>query len=136
MPFGVGATTVLLAGPPAPATVLDVVRLFRPTIYFAVPTSYANTLAAEPEMWAAADFSSVRVCVSAGEPLAGSILERWRARTGTDILDGIGSTECCHVFISNRIGAVRPDSSGTVVPGYEVRIVDEEGREAPPGEVG
>jgi benzoate-CoA ligase family protein len=136
MPFGVGAATVLLSGAPAPATVLDVVRRFRPTVYYAVPTSYANTLAADPEAWANADFSSVRVCVSAGEPLAGSILDRWRVRTGTDILDGIGSTECCHIFISNRAGDVRPDCTGTVVPGYEVRVVDDAGRELPPGEVG
>jgi benzoate-CoA ligase len=136
MPFGVGATTALLAGAPAPATVLDAVRHLRPTVYYAVPTSYANTLAADPEVWAAADFSSVRICVSAGEPLAGSILERWRARTHTDILDGIGSTECCHIFVSNRIGDVRPDTTGTVVPGYEVRIVDDAGQEAPSGEVG
>jgi benzoate-CoA ligase len=136
MPLAVGATTVLHAGPPAPATVLDVIRHFRPTIYYSVPTSYANTLAADPEVWAAADFSSVRVCVSAGEPLAGSILERWRSRTGTDILDGIGSTECGHIFVSNRIDDVRPDCTGTVVPGYEVRIVDDEGRDLPPGEVG
>jgi len=136
MPFGVGASTVLHAGPPAPATVLDVVRHFRPTLYFAVPTSYANTLAADPEVWASADFGSVRACVSAGEPLAGSILQRWRARTGTDVLDGIGSTECCHIFISNRLGEVQPDSTGTVVPGYEVKVVDDGGQELPPGEVG
>ena len=136
MPFGVGASTVLLAGPPAPATILDVVRRFRPTLYFSVPTSYANTLAADPEVWADADFSSVRACVSAGEPLAGSILQRWGARTGTDILDGIGSTECCHIFISNRLGEVRPDSTGTVVPGYEVRIVDDAGQEVTQGQVG
>jgi benzoate-CoA ligase family protein len=136
MPFGVGASTVLLAGPPAPATALEVVRHFRPSLYFAVPTSYANTLAAEPEVWERADFGSVRVCVSAGEPLAGSILERWRQRTGTDILDGIGSTEACHIFISNRLDDIRPDSSGTVVPGYEARVLDPEGREVPDGEVG
>jgi benzoate-CoA ligase len=136
MPFGVGATTVLMAGAPAPATVLDAVRHFRPTVYFAVPTSYANTLAADPEAWANADFSSVRVCVSAGEPLAGSILERWRARAHADVLDGIGSTECCHIFISNRIGEVRPDTTGTVVPGYELRIVDDGGQEVPSGQVG
>jgi benzoate-CoA ligase family protein len=136
MPFGVGASTILLAGPPAAATVVDVVRHFRPTIYFGVPTSYANLLAAEPEVWTDAHFDSVRVCVSAGEPLAGSILERWKARTGTDVLDGIGSTECCHIFISNRIDDVRPDSSGTVVSGYEARVVDDEGREVPSGEVG
>jgi benzoate-CoA ligase len=136
MPLGVGASTVLLAGPPAPATVLDLVRRHRPTIYYAVPTSYANTLAADPEAWENADFSSVRVCVSAGEPLAATLLERWRARTGTDILDGIGSTECCHIFISNRVDDVQPDCSGKVVPGYEVRVVDDAGQEVPVGEVG
>ena len=136
MPFGVGASTVLLAGSPAPATVLDVVRHFRPTIYYGVPTSYANVLAADPEVWANADFGSVRICVSAGEPLAGSILARWKARTGADILDGIGSTECCHIFISNKIDDVRPDCSGTVVPGYEVRIIDDTGDDVQPGEVG
>jgi benzoate-CoA ligase family protein len=136
LPFGVGASTLLLAGAPAPGTVLDVVRHFRPTIYYGVPTSYANLLAADPEVWANADFGSVRVCVSAGEPLAGSILARWKARTGTDILDGIGSTECCHIFISNKIDDVRPDCSGTVVPGYEVMIVDDTGHEVPLGEVG
>ena len=135
-PFGVGGSAVLLAGPPAPATVIDVVRRFRPTLYFAVPTSYANTLAADPEVWGQADFSSVRVCVSAGEPLAGSLLERWRAKTGREILDGIGTTEICHIFISNRPGQARPDSSGTVVPGYEVRIVDADGGEVPEGEIG
>ena len=136
IPFGVGATTVLHAGMPAPATVLDVVRRFRPTLYFAGPSSYANTLAAGAEVWAGADFSSVRVCVSAGEPLAGSLLERWRARTGLDILDGIGSTECCHMFISNRIDDVRSNSTGTVVPGYQVKVVDERGEEVGDGEVG
>jgi benzoate-CoA ligase family protein len=135
-PFSVGATPVVMSGAPAPAAVLDAVRQHRPSLYFGVPTSYANTLAADPETWAAADFSSVRLCVSAGEPLAGSILERWRARTGTVILDGIGSTECCHIFISNRPQDVRPDCSGTVVPGYEAMVVDEAGQELAPGEVG
>jgi benzoate-CoA ligase family protein len=135
-PFAVGATTVLLDGPPAPAHVLQVVKHFQPSIYYAVPTSYANTLAADPEVWEQADFGSVRVCVSAGEPLSGSIVERWKAKTGTDILDGIGSTECCHIFVSNRQGDVRPDCSGKVVPGYEVKVVDEHGDELPSGEVG
>ena len=136
LPFGVGGGTVLHAGPPAPAAVLDVIRRHRPTLYFAGPTTYAAMLAAGSDEWAKGDFSSVRVCVSAGEPLAGSLLERWRARTGTDILDGIGSTECCHMFLSNRIGEVRPDSTGTEVPGYRARVVDDDGRELPAGEVG
>ena len=136
MPFGVGASTVLHAGPPGPATVLDVIRRFRPTVHFSGPTTYAALLAAGSDLWADADFRSVRVCVSAGEPLAGSLLEGWRTRTGTDILDGIGSTECCHIFASNRIDDVRADSSGTVVPGYEAIVVDEHGSEVPDGDVG
>jgi benzoate-CoA ligase len=136
MPFGVGASAVLHSGQTTPAAVVDAVRRLRPTLFFANPTSYAAVLAAEPHLWAGADFSSVRVCVSAAEPLAGSLLERWRARTGTDILDGIGSTECCHIFISNRIDDVRPNSTGTVVPGYEVKVVDEQGGEVPDGEMG
>src|SRR2546423_1074317 len=75
-PFAVGATTVLLDGPPAPGIALGVVKRFRPTLYFAVPTSYTNTLAADPEIWEAADFSSVRVYISADEPLSDSLLER------------------------------------------------------------
>ena len=136
LPFGVGATTVLLADPPTPRVVLDATREFHPTVYFAVPTSYANTLAAAESTWRSADFSSVRACVSAGEPLAGSVLRRWKERTGVDILDGIGSTECCHIFISNRMDDVRPDSSGTVVEGYEARIVDGLGQDVPAGEPG
>jgi benzoate-CoA ligase len=135
-PFAAGATTVLHPGPPAAASLLPIVRRFRPSLYFAVPTSYANTLAADPEVWAEADFGSVRVCVSAGEPLSGSILQRWKSKTGTDILDGIGSTECCHIFISNRRDDIRPDCSGKVVPGYEARLVDEGGREVEDGQVG
>jgi benzoate-CoA ligase len=128
-PFSVGATTVLLAGPPTPRAVLEMTREFRPSLYFTVPTSYANTLAAPESTWQNADFSSVRVCVSAGEPLPGSILRRWKERTGVDILDGIGSTECCHIFISNRLDDIRPDCSGTAVEGYEARLVDELGDE-------
>jgi benzoate-CoA ligase family protein len=135
-PFAVGGTTVLLDSPPTPAHAMQIVKRFRPTLYFAPPTSYANTLAADPELWEQADYSSVRLCVSAGEPLSGSILERWKARTETDILDGIGTTECCHIFISNRPGDVRPDCSGKEVPGYEARLVDEHGTEVPEGEIG
>ena len=116
-------------------------QTFPPTPEFTAQANVRDTgvydeAAADPEVWASADFGSVRACVSAGEPLAGSLLQRWRARTGTEILDGIGSTECAHIFISNRIGETRPDCTGTVVPGYEVRIVDDAGREVATGEVG
>ena len=106
-PLGTGATTVLMAEPPAPPLVFDVVRKYRPTVFFAVPTGYANSLA-----WTGADFSSVRVCVSAGEPLGGSLLQRWRARMGVEIIEVYGSTELAHATISNAIGRSRPGSPG------------------------
>lgn len=135
-PFSVGATSVLVDEPPLPRLIFDVIRRFRPTIYFSVPTSYANLLALPASSWRSADFSSVHVCVSAAEPLSGSILKRWKEKTGVDILDGIGSTESCHIFISNRLHDLRPDCSGSVVEGYQVRIVDEEGQDVPPGQTG
>ena len=134
-PFHVGASAILLAGRPAPAAVFDAVREHRPSLFFGVPTAYANMLAAM-DGGSAADFSSVRSCVSAGEALPPSILERWRARTGLDILDGIGSTEICHIFLSNRNADVRPGSSGKPVDGYDVDIVDESGRSVAAGELG
>src|SRR3989449_9721345 len=81
------------------------------------------------------DLRSVRVCSSAGEPLPKALYERWRERFGLEILDGIGSTEMCHTFIGNRRGRVRPGSSGTLVPGYDARVVDDDGRDAATGEV-
>jgi benzoate-CoA ligase family protein len=135
-PFAVGATSVLVAEPALPRLIFEAIRRFRPTIYFASPTSFANVLAAPVSSWKAADFSSVRACVSAGEPLPGSVLTRWKEKTGIDILDGIGSTESCHIFISNRLDDVRLDCSGTVVEGYEVQVTDEEGRDVPVGQPG
>jgi benzoate-CoA ligase family protein len=138
-PFSVGATTILFAGRPEPARIFDVVRRGRPTLFFSVPTSYAQCLAAagDPDAPSAdADFSSVRLCVSAGEALPPAIFERWRDRFGVEILDGIGSTEILHIFISNRAGQVRPGSSGQLVPGYEARVLDEEGNPVPAREIG
>jgi benzoate-CoA ligase len=138
LPFAAGATSVLVGEPALPRLIFEAVRRFRPTIFFAFPTSFANLLAAHTSSWKSADFSSVRVCVSAGEALPGSVLSRWKDKTGIDVLDGLGSTESCHIFISNRVGDVRPDCSGTVVEGYQARLVDEEGRDVPddqPGEL-
>ena len=134
-PFHVAGTAVLFAGRPTPTAVFEVVRNHRPTLFFAVPTAYANMLAAMDDS-IAADFSSVRMCVSAGEALPAAILERWRARTGVDILDGIGSTEICHIFLSNRRGDIRPGSSGKAVDGYELKIVGESGEPVRTGEFG
>lgn len=134
-PYDAGAVCVLHPGRPTPETVFDQVRRHRPTLFFGVPTAYANMLAAM-ERGLAADFSSVRACFSAGESLPGSLFERWREATGLEILDGIGSTEICHCFLSNRGGQARPGSSGTVVPGYDVRLAGEDGSDVPSGEIG
>jgi benzoate-CoA ligase len=134
-PFAVGASTILYPGRPEPRAVFDVVNRYRPTVFYGVPTAYAGMLHAA-ENGAQVDMSSVRVAVSAGEPLPASIYERWLKRFGVEILDGIGSTEILHIFLSNRQGEVRPGSSGKLVPGYEARIIDDAGDPVPRGEIG
>jgi acyl-coenzyme A synthetase/AMP-(fatty) acid ligase len=106
----------------------------RPTLYFGVPTLYAAYLQHFSRQ--KPDLSSVRQCVSAGEALPAEILRRWREETGLWIIDGIGSTEALHIFISNTPGDIRPGSSGRIVPGYSARILDENGAEAADGEGG
>lgn len=131
-PMRAGAATVLHPGRFEPAAYFDLIRRHRPTLFFGVPTAYAAMLATEGP----GDLGRVRRCVSAGEPLPAAIFTRWKERFGVEILDGIGSTEALHIYISNRPERARPGSSGEVVPGYEVRIVDEGGRDVPPGEIG
>ena len=133
-PLWTGGSAVLSAERPTPASTFATIEAFRPSVYYGVPTLYAAQLQALEG--AAPDLSSVRLCVSAGEPLPAPLLERWQAATGLDIVDGIGTTESLHIFISNRPGRVRPGTSGTPVPGYEVRLVDDEGRDVAPGENG
>ena len=135
VPMHVGASAILFAGRPTPEAVFAQVSRHKPTLFYGVPTAYGNMLAAM-DQGQNADFSSVRFCVSAGEALPASLFERWRAKTGTEIVDGIGSTEICHVFLSNRPGQCVAGSTGTPVPGYDVRIVDETGMEVPRGELG
>jgi benzoate-CoA ligase family protein len=135
-PWYVGASCILMAGPPRIATnVLDMIHRFKPTILYNAPTGYAAILAME-DFTEKYDLSSLRLCVSAGEALPASIWHGWKERTGLDIIDGIGSTEVWHIFISNHPDDIRPGSSGKPVPGYGVKIVDENGNEAPRGEVG
>jgi benzoate-CoA ligase len=131
-PLSVGATAVLRAGRPAPPLVKTVFEQYRPTIFGGVPTLYAMLLASgvlPPR-------DRLRVCISAGEALPEVILRRWRDVMGMDILDGIGTTEMLHIFISNRIGHVAPGSSGQCVPGYEVRLVGDGGAPVGDDEVG
>jgi 4-hydroxybenzoate-CoA ligase len=134
-PFGVGATTVLWPGPPAAANVYSVIERHRPTLLFSVPTNYGMLLAHARD-GRDFDLSSIRHAVSAGESLPPALFERFKQRFGVEILDGIGSTEILHIFISNRPGDIRPGSSGRLVEGYEARIVDEENRDVPSGEIG
>jgi benzoate-CoA ligase len=133
-PMSVGATALLTAERPTPAAVFRRLREQRPTIFYGVPTLYAGLLASA-EAPPAAELR-LRRCVSAGEPLPAEIGRRWRARFGVDILDGIGSTEMLHIFLSNRPGDVRYGTTGRAVPGYDLRLLDEKGAPVPPGEQG
>lgn len=132
-PLATAATTILDPDPPTPAGVADRLRAYRPTLFFAVPTFYGALLRADldPEV-----FSSVRLAVSAGEPLPAELCRSFTAKYGVEIIDGIGSTECLHIFLSNRPGEVRPGTTGVPVPGYELRVVDDGGRDVEPGTPG
>jgi benzoate-CoA ligase len=133
-PLAVGATSILTAERPSPVSVGRILRDHRPTIFYGVPTLYAALLAGA-ELPGREELA-LRRCVSAGEPLPGEIGRRWLERTGVDILDGIGSTEMLHIFLSNRPGEVRYGTTGRPLKGYDLKIVDEAGRPVPPGEIG
>jgi benzoate-CoA ligase len=134
-PLAVGATTILMAERPTPDAVFKRLVEQKPTIFYGVPTLFAALLVnpAFPDR----SKLKLRVCTSAGEALPAEIGKRWQARTGTELLDGIGSTEMLHIFLSNRPGDVRPGTTGKPVPGYELRLVDDQGNVvSKPGELG
>jgi benzoate-CoA ligase family protein len=133
-PLSAGATTILLPERPTPETVAALLRRHGVTVLYAVPTFYAAFLAsaAAPER----SELKLRLCVSAGEALPADIGARWRARYGVDILDGLGSTEMLHIFLSNRPGDVKYGTTGKPVPGYEIRLVGESGEIVSQGEMG
>jgi benzoate-CoA ligase family protein len=133
-PLSAGATAVQVRGPSRPDRILETVKTYRPTLFFSVPALYAAML--KTPRTAETDFSSVRACVSAAEALPAPVQERWEQLTGVPIVDGIGSTEMLHIYCSNTLGDIRPGTSGRPVPGYELRVVDEAGREVGPGEAG
>jgi 4-hydroxybenzoate-CoA ligase len=134
-PMAVGAAAVLLPDRPTPEAVLAMMRQYRPTIFAGVPTLFAALLA-HPELGPGAGSERLRRSISAGEPLPEHIGHRWREIVGSDILDGLGSTEMLHIFLSNRPGDIRYGTTGKPVPGYEVRIVDDAGGDVAPGEPG
>ncbi|MDB5940689.1 MAG: benzoate-CoA ligase [Ramlibacter sp.] len=133
-PMSVGATTVLLPSRPTPADVFAILRKYQPTIFYGVPTLYSLLLndAARPKK----SQLKLRVCTSAGEALPAEIGRKWTSEYGCEILDGIGSTEMLHIFLSNRPGDVRYGTTGKAVPGYQLRIVGDDGRECGEGEIG
>ena len=133
-PLAVGATTVLMAERPTPAAVARRLREHRPTIFYGVPTLYGAMLAS-PDLPAREELR-LRRCASAGEALPADIGRRWSAHFGVDILDGIGSTEMLHIYVSNRHGDVHYGTTGTPVPGYDIRLVDEAGAPVAQGEIG
>jgi benzoate-CoA ligase family protein len=134
-PLHVGATAVLMAERPTPASVMRTLAKHQPTIFCGVPTLFASMLG-DRTLADAKGSSKLRVSISAGEALPKHTGEKWRARFGTDILDGIGSTEMLHIFLSNRHGDVRYGTSGKPVPGYDVKLVDDAGEPTPDGEEG
>ncbi len=145
-PMYAGCSVVLNPQAPKPENVFEYLIKYRPTIFFGVPTLYGQMLEyqyrLDKETGEDLDpnsdhaLSSVRICVSAGEALPIDIYDRWKKRYGVDILDGIGSTEMGHIFLSNRPGELKPGSTGKPVPGYEIKLLDDEGNEVPQGETG
>jgi benzoate-CoA ligase family protein len=134
-PFAVGATAVLLPDRPTPDSVLATMRAENPTIFYGVPTLFAAMLA-HPGTAKGAGSSRLRLCTSAGEALPADIGTRWQQVVGTEIIDGIGSTEMLHIFVSNRPGQVCYGSSGTPVPGYDARLLDDDGNPVESGDIG
>ncbi|HEV2573199.1 MAG TPA: benzoate-CoA ligase family protein [Beijerinckiaceae bacterium] len=134
-PMSVGATAILLPDRPTPDSVMKVMRDHQPTIFCGVPTLFASMLA-NKDVGKGAGSDRLRLTTSAGEALPEEIGLRWQEKVGTEVIDGIGSTEMLHIFVSNRPGMVRYGSSGTPVPGYEAKLIDDAGNLVPQGEIG
>ena len=132
-PLSAGAAAVLEPAPSKPDSVAERARQYGATLFFGGPTFFANMLRAGLPANA---LPAVRLAASAGEPLPAELYHRWTAHFGVDIIDGIGMTEMLHIFLSNRPGQVRPGTTGVAVPGYDLRVLDDQGREVPPGTPG
>lgn len=135
IPMRTGASAVLLPDRPTPAAVFETITRYHPTVFYGVPTLYAQMLQVD-DATSRYDLSSLRLCLSAGESLPPELFRRWKERFGLEICDVIGSTEALHVFIGNRPGHIRVGSTGQTVPGFEAKIVHENGQEAGADEVG
>lgn len=135
-PFLCGAAVVLYPGRPEPEKVLDVVEAYHPTLFYSVPSSYNAMITYLDTTGRRCDLSSIRHCISAGEPLPKAIFKRWKEIFGIEILETLGSTDVGAEYLSNKPGSIKPGSSGVLLPGFEGRLVDEKGRDAKEGEVG
>jgi benzoate-CoA ligase family protein len=135
-PLSCGATTILSPARPTPASIFADIARYRPTLFFSVPSNYGALLAHRRDDGREFDLSSVRHAISAGEALPAPIFERFKQRFGVEILDSLGSTETLQMVIANRPGEAKPGSSGKIIPGYEAKIVDENGQVVGPREIG
>ncbi|MBR1218943.1 benzoate-CoA ligase family protein [Bradyrhizobium sp. U87765 SZCCT0131] len=133
-PFAAGAATLLLPGQPKPEAIFAALGRFRPTVFFGLPTLYTALTKADGAR--DADFSSLRLALSAAEVLSAEVFNAWKALSGLEIVEGLGSTEVLHIYLSNRVTAKKLGSAGLRVPGYEVMLRDKYGREVSDGEEG
>ncbi|HEX9471175.1 MAG TPA: benzoate-CoA ligase family protein [Bradyrhizobium sp.] len=133
-PFSAGAATLLLPGQPKPAAIFEAIERFRPSVFFGLPTLYTSLIKAEGA--AAADFSSLRMALSAAEVLSAEVFNGWKALTGLEIVEGLGSTEALHIYLSNQPDRKKLGAAGLRVPGYEIALRDKDGREVADNEEG
>ncbi|MBR1195643.1 benzoate-CoA ligase family protein [Bradyrhizobium sp. AUGA SZCCT0240] len=133
-PFSVGAATLLLPGQPKPAAIFEAIGRYRPSVFFGLPTLYTSLTKADGA--AAADFSSLRMALSAAEVLSGEVFNGWKTLTGLEIIEGLGSTEALHIYLSNRPDHKKLGAAGLRVPGYEIALRDKEGRDVGDNEEG
>src|ERR1700720_2804909 len=133
-PFTAGAATLLLPGQPRPTAVFEAIARFRPSVFFGLPTLYTSLTKAEGA--AATDFSSLRMALSAAEVLSAEVFNGWKALSGLEIVEGLGSTEALHIYLCNRPEQKKPGAAGLRVPGYEVALKDKDGRQVADNEEG
>ena len=133
-PFSVGAATLLLPGQPKPATIFEAIGKYRPSVFYGLPTLYTSLTKADGA--AATDFSSLRMALSAAEVLSAEVFNGWKALTGLEIIEGLGSTEALHIYLSNRPEKKKLGAAGLRVPGYEILLKDKDGREVGDNEEG
>lgn len=133
-PFSVGAASVLIAGRPMPDNIFDTIKRFHPTLFFGLPTLYNGLMNSDAE--AEADLSSIRMCLSAAEILAAELFAAWKKRFGFEIIEGLGSTEILHMYLSNTEDSKRPGAAGLRVPGFEIKLLDADKNPVPVGEDG